>query len=181
MEKIAVESLAKRLESGDRLQLIDVRSPGEFAAGHIPGAVNMPMEEVEARVLDMHGHDPVVLVCQSGNRACMTFDVLSAQRDDLMVLEGGTSAWQQAGRSVIRTSRARWSLERQVRLAAGLLVLIGSLLAVLAAPGWVYLAMFVGAGLTFAGLTNICGMASLFAIMPWNRPAVPASGREVKA
>jgi len=63
----------------------------------------------------------------------------------------------------------RWTLERQVRLAAGLIVLVASLLAATLNPRWIYLAMFIGAGLTFAGATNICGMAVLLARMPWNR------------
>lgn len=172
---ITLPDLRARLDAGESLQLIDVRSPGEYAAGHIPGAINLPMQEAESRIDDLSRRQPVVLVCQSGRRAGITCELLSAHHDDLLVLEGGTSAWIQAGLPVVSSTATRWSLERQVRLAAGLLVLIGTVLAVTVHPAWIYLGMFVGAGLTFAGLTNICGMAMLFAKMPWNRPAKTAA------
>jgi hypothetical protein len=56
-----------------------------------------------------------------------------------------------------------------VRLGAGLLVLTGVALGFLVNPGWFWLAGFVGGGLTVAGTTNFCGMASLLALLPWNR------------
>ncbi len=68
-----------------------------------------------------------------------------------------------------------------MRLAAGLLVLTGTVLAVTVTPAWVYLAMFVGAGLTFAGLTNVCGMAMVFAALPWNKPRSATGGSGVAA
>lgn len=151
------------------MQLIDVRSAGEFATGHVPCAVNIPMEQVESRLNDLKPGESVVLVCQSGRRACITHDLLEAHRDDLMVLEDGTNGWVSAGLPVVGSATVRWSLERQVRLVAGIMILVGVALGFLVAPGWFGLAAFVGAGLTFAGLTNVCGMASLLAVMPWNK------------
>lgn len=162
--------LKRRLEAGETIQIIDVRSPGEYAAGHIPFAVNMPLEQVDSRLDDLRQHTPVVLVCQSGRRAELCAQQIKHHRSDLLLLEGGTDAWQGQGLPMVQCSASRWSIERQVRLTAGLLVLTGTVLSTVLASGWVYLAMFVGAGLTFAGLTNFCGMASLFALMPWNRP-----------
>ena len=60
---------------------------------------------------------------------------------------------------------------RQVQIAAGLLILAGVALGLVVAPAWFGLAGFVGAGLTFAGLTGWCGMARLLALLPWNRRA----------
>ncbi len=148
-------------------QLIDVRSAAEFAAGHIPGAMNVPMEQVEMRMADI-GAGPIVLVCEAGTRAQIVAGWLE-QRQPVSVLSGGTAAWRKAGFSLVACAATRWTLERQVRLAAGLIVLAATLLSVLIHPQWVYLAMFVGAGLTFAGATNICGMAMVLARMPWNR------------
>lgn len=168
--KLQASELKEKTESGEKWQVIDVRSPGEFASGHIPGAVNMPLEQVESRLADMRASEPVVLVCQSGQRAEICRNLIERHRDDLNVLEGGTSAWQAAGYPIVSSAVTRWSIERQVRLVAGLLVLTGTVLSVVAAPAWVYLAMFIGAGLTFAGLTKVCGMALLFGALPWNRP-----------
>ena len=93
-----------------------------------------------------------------------------------MNVEGGTLAWDQAGLPVSR-GRKVISLERQVRIAAGLLVLTGAVLALTVHPWWAGLSAFVGAGLMFAGITDTCGMALMLARMPWNqvRPATSGS------
>jgi len=151
------------------LRCIDVRSPTEFAAGHIPVAINIPMDEIESRVADLPSDSPIVLVCQSGQRAAMTQALLAEIRPKLTVLTGGTSAWQQAGLPLVASTRSRWSLERQVRFGAGLLVLIAVALGLFVHRGWFGLAAFVGCGLVFAGATNFCAMACLLALLPWNR------------
>jgi rhodanese-related sulfurtransferase len=150
------------------VQLIDVRSGTEFASGHIPGAVNIPMDQIEARLDDLRREVPIILVCQTGKRARMTATLLEPCQRQISVLEGGTSAWIQAGLPVVTSVKNRWSLERQVRLGAGLLVLVGALLAFTVDLNWLFLSAFVGLGLTFAGLTDICPMAEILAKMPWN-------------
>jgi rhodanese-related sulfurtransferase len=149
--------------------LVDVRSGFEFASGHIPGAINIPMEEIEARLDDLDVNLPIILICQSGKRARMSASLLEPCQRQIAVLEGGTKAWIQAGLPVVASVRTRWSLERQVRLGAGLLVLAGVILALTANPRWVFLCGFVGLGLTFAGLTDICAMGIILGKMPWNR------------
>ena len=150
-------------------QCIDVRSATEFAAGHIPAAINIPMDEIESRIGDLRPEQHTVLVCQSGKRAEMTRELLTGRVDDLSVLVGGTDAWNAAGLPLVASTRSRWALERQVRLGAGLLVLTGVVLGFLVSPGWFCLAGFVGCGLVFAGTTNFCAMAHLLALLPWNR------------
>lgn len=182
MSQITVSDLKRRIEIGEDLQLIDVRSPGEFAAGHVPGAINIPLEQLEGRLPDLNRDKELVILCQSGRRAAMGCDVLRPHHDELLILEGGTAAWQSEGNQVVACQTARWSIERQVRLTAGALVLIGSILALTGTSWGVFVTTFIGAGLTFAGLTNICGMASLFAKMPWNKPttAAPTSPTQVQ-
>jgi len=150
-------------------QLIDVRSPSEFETGHIPGAMNIPMDHIESRLEDLSTTRPIVLICQMGKRARMTAGLLEPCQLKLSILEGGTSAWIEAGLPIVQSVRSRWSLERQVRFAAGLIVLTTSSLALLSNLYWLFLAAFVGAGLTFAGLTDICPMAELLQRMPWNK------------
>ncbi len=92
-------------------------------------------------------------------------------------VEGGTQAWDQAGLPVVRGQQAM-SLERQVRIAAGSLVVLGSALGAFVSPYWIGLAAFVGAGLVFAGITDTCGMGMLLARMPWNKvPQAPTTNR----
>lgn len=173
-ERISVQELHSRIETHEPLQLIDVRSAGEYAAGHVPQALNIPLEDLESRLPDL-GSRPIAILCQSGTRAGIACEQLEGIRQDVMVVEGGTSAWKAAGYEVTAPAGSRWSLERQVRLGAGLLVLIGAVLALTVHPSWVFLSLFVGAGLTFAGLTNICGMALLLAKLPWNKAAISCS------
>lgn len=160
-----------RNDTSTRALLVDVRSGTEFASGHIPGAVNIPMDQIEARLddLGLNLNLPIVLICQSGKRARMTAGLLEPCQRQITVLEGGTEAWIRAGLPVVASVKTRWSLERQVRLGAGLLVLTGAILALTAHPRWVFLSGFVGLGLTFAGLTDICLMAVILERMPWNR------------
>ena len=151
------------------LRCIDVRSPTEFASGHIPAVINIPMDEIESRLGDLRPQDHLVLVCQSGKRVSMTHALLAHHGCDLAVLSGGTDAWREAGLPLEASTQSCWSLERQVRLGAGLLVLTGIVFGMLFHRDWFYLAGFVGAGLVFAGTTNYCAMANLLALLPWNR------------
>jgi len=168
---ISVEEFRNANLAGRSRRGLDVRSAAEFATGHVPGTINVPMEQVEARMPDIPD-EPLVLICEAGKRAEVVAGWLAEQRE-VTVLEGGVRSWKKAGYPVVACAVCRWSIERQVRFGAGLLVLIGALLAVFADAKWVYLPMFIGAGLTFAGLTNICGMAILLAKMPWNSRSRP--------
>lgn len=166
---ITAHDLRTKLQAASKPQLVDVRSASEYAAGHVPGTMNIPFEQIDARAADLSDGE-VILICQSGQRACMAEALLSAKRGNVTVLQDGTDGWLNAGMPLVSTTATRWSLDRQVRLGAGLLVLTGTVLAALGLSAWLYVAMFIGAGLTFSGLTNFCGMASLLALMPWNKP-----------
>jgi rhodanese-related sulfurtransferase len=168
-------SLLSRADSSTQCQWIDVRSGTEYAAGHIPGAVNIPMEQIEARLEDLRPCLPIVLVCQAGKRARMVAGLLEPCRKDVAVLEGGTAAWIDAGNPIVVNTKSRWSLERQVRLAAGIFLLTALVLAATVNRYWLGLAAFVGLGLTFAGLTDVCLMAALLLRLPWNRPRTTAA------
>jgi rhodanese-related sulfurtransferase len=169
MKTITADELIPGTGVTREFQWIDVRSPGEYASGHIPGAVNIPMEQIEARLDDLLPGVPIVLVCQAGKRARMVAGLLDPCRKDVTVLEGGTAAWSAAGLPLVASVKSRFSLERQVRLIAGLLVLTGVLLSLTVHQYWIALAAAVGLGLTFAGLTDICLMAGLLIRMPWNQ------------
>lgn len=162
-------SIQEFTDNPDSYQLIDVRSATEYATGHIPGAINIPLEQVESRIGDLAKNRPVVLTCQSGQRAKIAAGLLASAGSGVLLLEGSTSGWSSSGHPLIGSVPARWSLERQVRLIAGLLVVLALLLSVTVGHAWMLLAGFVGLGLMFAGLTNICGMGILLAKMPWNK------------
>ena len=171
ISQVSVEALRDSTAADARI--IDVRSAAEFATGHIPGAMNVPMDQIESRTGDI-GDGPLVIVCEAGKRAAIVGGWLEG-RQPVSVLAGGTAAWRKTGLPLVSCAPCRWPLERQVRLAAGVIVLAATLLSVMVNAKWVFLAMFAGAGLTFAGLTNICGMAVVLARMPWNRERKPAA------
>jgi rhodanese-related sulfurtransferase len=165
---VTIAALKDEIGTGRRPQMIDLRTPSEYASGHIPCAVSIPMDQFEARRRDLRLEDGVVLVCKAGGRAQIVAGWLESN-SGVRVLEGGTDAWISRGLEVVTSARTRWSLERQVRLGAGLLVLTGTVLEVCGVHGAIWLAMFAGAGLTFAGATDFCMMAVLLARMPWNQ------------
>lgn len=169
---IDADVLAEQLASERPPHLIDVRTPGEFASCHIPGACNIPLDILRKQRSEITRclTGPVVLVCQSGQRAeqaCRCFGEIGVA--ETHVLRGGMAAWQQAGQPIQDDGIQRWALERQIRLVAGSIVLGSTLLStVLPRAKWV--AGFIGAGLTFAALTNTCAMGALLSKLPYNRP-----------
>jgi len=154
------------------VHVIDVRTPGEFETGHIEGSYNVPLDVLGEHIADLVALDHhVVLVCQSGARATKALEQLvAAGKSNLRLLQGGMSAWTASGNQVARTNATRWAMDRQVRLAAGSIVL-ASVAASVAFPPARFVAGFVGAGLTFSAVTNTCGMAMALARLPYNRGA----------
>ncbi|MEU6298056.1 rhodanese-like domain-containing protein [Streptomyces erythrochromogenes] len=158
------------LANGDAPRLLDVRTPGEFRTSHIPGAHNVPLSTLREHVAELRTHldGGVVLVCRSGTRAARAEETLAeAGLADLRVLDGGMLAWEAAGAPVER-GEARWDLERQVRLVAGSVVLVTGV-AGLFLPGVHLIGTTIGAGLTFAALSNTCAMGMLLSKLPYNR------------
>ena len=159
--------------------VIDVREFPEYVAGSIPGSKLVPAGTLESQAETWSRHEPVVLVCRSGRRASTAAAVLHKMGfSHVAVLEGGIEAWKAAGLSVQSAERKPWSLERQVRVIAGSMVLLSALLALIVSPWFLTWTVLVGAGLTFAGVSDICLMASVLGKMPWNRPCV---GNECRA
>lgn len=150
--------------------LLDVRTQAEFTDAHIEGAHLSPLQELNPSDIAhrLQGKTSCILICGSGNRARKAADALCAAGvSRLCVMEGGMKAWQAQGLPVVE-GKTTISLERQVRIAAGSLVLLGAILGYFVNPTWIGLPAFVGAGLVFAGVTDTCGMALLLARMPWN-------------
>jgi rhodanese-related sulfurtransferase len=98
---LEIDDLRRRLDTGDRVMLIDVRGPDEFTAppGHLPGAVNIPLPELPGRVADIAARArPVVLVCKTDRRSAKAAETLLAGGvADVAVLRGGTDGWHQRG------------------------------------------------------------------------------------
>lgn len=170
---IQPSELYEKMRAGERVDLIDVRTPVEYREIHARGSELIPLDRLDPTTLATERHqrsdDPLYVICQSGNRAQMACEKLhKAGLTNVVNVTGGTQAWVEAGLPV-RRGRKAVSLERQVRIAAGLLVLLGVLLGAFVSPWFLILSGFVGAGLVFAGVTDTCGMGLMLARMPWNQ------------
>ncbi len=169
---ITPQQLAELCKDGKKIDLIDVRTPVEFQEVHIEIARNVPLDRLDPAALmqDRNGSasEPLYILCRSGSRGqqgCEKF--FKAGFINVVNVEGGTMACVEAGLPVVRGKNAI-SLERQVRITAGLLVLLGVGLSFVHAA-FIGLSAFVGAGLVFAGITDTCGMGMMLARMPWNQ------------
>ncbi|MER5897649.1 rhodanese-like domain-containing protein [Streptomyces sp. NPDC001876] len=161
---------AARLEE---FTVIDVRAPGEYASGHVPGALNIPLDRLGEAVPALKAasaRGSLLMVCASGARSTQACEVLARADIEAVTLTGGTSAWAGDGHGLDRPEggRAIWPMERQVRLAAGSLVVAG-LLAGRRFPAARWLSAGIGSGLVFSAVTNTCGMAAALAKLPHNR------------
>jgi rhodanese-related sulfurtransferase len=155
------------------LVVIDVRSAAEFESLHIRGSYNVPLPLLSEHTDELAARlgSRVVLVCQSGARAEQARQRLGgAGIGTAYVLTGGVSGFAAAGGDVVR-GKARWDLERQVRLAAGSLVVLGLAGGKFVSPKIRLLAGAIGTGLTFSAATNTCAMGQAISAMPWNRAA----------
>lgn len=162
------------LESKPNAILLDVRSPAEFAGRHASGARNMPLDTLTADAIS--GASPlakdcsICILCEKGGRAAIAAGhFLAAGYSGIHVVEGGTQGWVAAGLPVVSLGKKSISIERQVRIGAGTLVLLGVILGFLLHHAFFALSGFVGAGLVAAGVTDWCGMGLLLARAPWNR------------
>lgn len=168
---IKAETAAKRLQARKAI-LVDIRDADEFARRHVRGALSRPLSAFEQAHIKMNPDQDVIFTCRTGMRTGANCDRLAAAVEgEAFVLEGGVDAWSAAGLPVEEDRKAPLELMRQVQIAAGSLVLLGVLLGFAVHPGFFGLSGFVGAGLTFAGVSGFCGMARLLAVMPWNRKA----------
>lgn len=172
---ILPRELANRRQQGEAFELIDVRTPVEYREVHCSFARNVPLTDLDPKAVmaSLAPGNKLYVICRSGSRgkqACEKFH--AAGFTDVVNVEGGTLAWAECGLPVQRGAKAM-SLERQVRIAAGFLVLIGAVLGFFVHPAFIGLSAFVGAGLIFAGVTDTCGMGLILARMPWNQVAAP--------
>ncbi|MBP2580427.1 rhodanese-related sulfurtransferase [Streptomyces sp. PvR006] len=166
--------LHRLVQEGRAPRLLDVRTPGEFRTVHIPGSYNVPLDTLREHRAELLSHldEDVVLVCRSGARAAQAERALAgAGLPNLRVLDGGVNAWEAAGAPVNRGPE-RWDMERQVRLVAGSAVLATGLVGVLV-PGVHLIGTAIGAGLTYAALSNSCMMGVLLSRLPYNRGPRP--------
>ncbi len=170
---ILPRELHRLIAAGHPAELLDVRTPAEFASAHVPGATLVPLDELDAvGFLNQRGPDapPLYVLCQSGGRALRAIEKFRrASFHACVLVEGGTQAWMDAGLPVNRGESKVLPLMRQVQIAVGLVSAVGAALALGVDPRFAIVPLVTGGGLLFAGITGFCGLARVLAKMPWNR------------
>ncbi|MBE9188798.1 rhodanese-like domain-containing protein [Gloeocapsopsis crepidinum LEGE 06123] len=171
LQTVDAKTLKHWIDEGT-VDLIDVREPSEYASEHIPSAKLVSLSKFDPSEIS-NTHKKLIIHCQSGNRSAQAAQKLLANGfEQVTHLQGGISAWKQAGYPTEVNKNAPISLMRQVQIVAGSLVLLGTLLSVFISPWFLILSGFVGAGLTFAGITGNCGLAMLLAKLPYNQTGI---------
>lgn len=172
MSEITVSELQSK---GSDIELIDVRTPAEYAAIRVPFAKNYPLDQLDSTGLAARqatSEVPLYVICKMGGRSAKACQQLQAAGlTNVVNVAGGTDAWAEAGYEVQKSGRNIMALDRQVRITAGTVVVAGVVLSAVVEPAWMGLTLagFIGAGLMFSGITDTCGMGVVLSKMPWNR------------
>lgn len=153
--------------------VVDVRTPGEYASGHLPGAYNIPLDRLDRAAEALKSaskRGQLLVVCASGARSGQACELLAGCGIEAANLTGGTQAWIERGHNVRRVGgkRAVWPMDRQVRFTAGSLVLAGLLLG-RKAPKLRLLSAGIATGLIYSGVSGTCGMAAVLSKLPFNQ------------
>jgi rhodanese-related sulfurtransferase len=169
MSECTVLGLQEQLENGE-IHLVDVREQMEFAGGRVSGASSIPLGELEERHKEIDHSKPIYVMCRTGRRSSEAQQKLKALGfTNVVNVVGGIEAWRKEELPVERDEHAPWSIERQVRFTAGLLVFFGVVLSLVVHPYFIAISGFVGFGLAFTATIDWCGMGLLIAKMPWNK------------
>lgn len=178
MQTVTAQVAAARLNAGTGV-VIDIRGADEFAQAHIPGAIHLEAERIDADAARKLAALKPIFCCASGRRTAMLMRRLEgAAGTEALAIEGGLASWQAAGYPVNRAAGQSSvpNIQRQVMIAVGIMLVIISAIAYLAWPPLVIAAGAVGLGLLFAGVTGNCMLAAVLMRMPWNRPGRSAGG-----
>jgi rhodanese-related sulfurtransferase len=170
LQTITPERAAELMRDG--AVMIDIREANEHARERIPGARHHALSRLDAEHPAQPGDEVLVFHCRSGARTQANAPRLSSAGGscETYILEGGIEAWKKAGLPTTAAARKQMAIGWQIQIVAGALVLAGLLLGALVRPDYYLVAAF-GGWLAFAGGNGCCGVARLFALMPWNRRA----------
>lgn len=170
LKNVTPKELDKLLNDADLDEiLLDVRTPAEYKSGHIKGAKNKPLSDIEDIAEELKVVGTVYVNCGSGMRSKQACEILAAKGVNVVNVSGGITAWKRDGFDVEGSGRKVIPIIRQVMIVSGVLILTGIALGYLHSEYWYLLSLFVGVGLLFAGISGICTMSNLLAKMPWNK------------
>lgn len=170
LEMVTSKNSLEITKSNSRVKFLDVRSALEFSQVHIKDSINIPIDMLSSKINDLsQSKEGYIVLCRTGNRSPMAADMLiQSGIQGVKVMQGGITRWQKDGLSVVK-GEGGISLERQVRIIAGGLVLSGILLSWFAHWSFIFISVFVSCGLIYAGLSDNCLMGMLLMKLPYNK------------
>lgn len=170
LEMVSPRDALALIEKGPQVKLLDVRSALEFSQIHIKDSINIPIDMLSIKVSDLsQSKQQYIVLCRTGNRSPMAADMLMQSGiHGVKVMQGGMTRWQKEGLPVIK-GEGGISLERQVRLIAGSLVLLGILLSWFVHWAFIFISVFICSGLIYSGLSDNCLMGMLLMKLPYNK------------
>jgi len=170
IEMISPRDALSLVGKDPQTKLLDVRSALEFNQVHIEDSINIPIDTLSSRIGELsRAGQGYIVFCLAGNRSPMAADMLiQSGINKVKVMEGGIARWQKEKLAVIK-GQGGMLLERQVRIIAGSLVLAGIIMAWLLHWAFIFISVFVGGGLIYAGLTDNCLMGMLLMKLPYNK------------
>jgi rhodanese-related sulfurtransferase len=156
MNTISPQELSKLLGSGMPMDVIDVRQPGEYRAGHVPGATLIPLGQISAQAVQAArkatNGDPVYVICQSGGRSRTACERLSRDgMPNVVNVEGGTSAWRRAGLPVEVDAGGGGGLPGWARVSGFLALIASVILGLTLQPVFLFVAPVIWIAMIFAG------------------------------
>ena len=163
------DEVKRRVENGTAI-VVDIREPMEHARESIPGAQLNSLSNFNPTTYIAPGAPATIFHCQSGKRTADNAEqLLNCGASEAYLMQGGLSGWKAAGHLTVINRDKPIEMQRQVQIAAGVIVLLSVLLAWWVSVFFLTLTAFVGGGLVFAGVSGWCGMAKILNAMPWNR------------
>ncbi|MDD5505719.1 MAG: MBL fold metallo-hydrolase [Candidatus Omnitrophica bacterium] len=170
LEMIAPKEASILAGKDAQVRFLDVRSVFEFSQEHIKDSINVPIDMLAAKINELsQAKQAYIVFCRTGNRSPMAADMLiQSGIQGVKVMDGGLSRWQKEKLPVVK-GEGGISLERQVRIIAGSIVLCGIFLSWFIHPGFIGIPIFICCGLIYAGVTDNCMMGMLLMKLPYNK------------
>ena len=150
--------------------IIDVRTAGEYRTAHIKGSFNVPLNELAEHISTLKTYsEPIIVVCRTSNRSSIAANALHEMGlDDVGIMRGGIHSWERAGYTVVYGEK-HISMERQVRIFAGSMVLVTAILGFVLHNILFLITALIGSALVYSGVTDTCHAAQFLAQLPYNK------------
>lgn len=165
-----VKTLKRWLDNKEAI-LIDIRESYEYSIEHVDGAISLPVNQLTLESLPLAEGKKIVIQCHSGNgqRSQTAYKKMIASNIEIYNVAGGFAAWKRAKLPIVRLKKSALSVERQLFLLIGILLLITSALTYFIDPLFILVIVGIACGLSYSAISGFCILNMLISKMPWNK------------